>query len=451
LLELPNLRRPAPDPDLIISDKPEDTEWPPRNYVWPAHGDEKAAVTRLEQALEDFSHDPEDIYELYKALPAPRIPYLGAKVRHKLLHHLGVVERKDERSMLRYLSVIDDMKANNIPLTKYQWNSAISFAGRYVNRTTEVEVEAALHLWREMEHLNMVKGCNVTFNILFDLATKAGKFKLAEMIYLEMRKRGLEFNRFHYVSLIHHCGLRRDGIGARKAYEELVEAGEIVDTVVLNCIISALFSAGEPHAAEQVYSRMKSMHAARENAVLPPKDYKKRREVNRALLRLSNIGKKQPKLLDTYRKKSIIAPDLQTYRIVLGYFAVTAGELHKATMFLDEMRWFGVDLHGSIFLALFKGFAIHGGVRYSHWTVDRLDSVWNAFVKAVDREVEDLYIGKWLVIWILRAYSRCSGQAKTIDVWEEIKTRWKPDEADLDFITGRLRLLLEVVAEDDCK
>ena len=37
----------------------------------------------------------------------------------------------------------------------------------------------------------------------------------------------------------------------------LVEAGEIVDTVVLNAMISALVKAHEASAAENIYERMK--------------------------------------------------------------------------------------------------------------------------------------------------------------------------------------------------
>ena len=121
--------------------------------------------------------------------------------------------------MLRYLSVVDDMKGTAIPLSTYEWTSALSFASRYVARSTVVEVESALHMWREMEHVAGVKGNDATFNVLFDVACKAGKFTLAEMIYKEMRARGFEFTRYHHVSQIHYYGLKGDGDGARAAYK----------------------------------------------------------------------------------------------------------------------------------------------------------------------------------------------------------------------------------------
>ena len=208
--------------------------------------------------------------------------------------HLGIVERKDEHSMLRYLSVVDDMKSTAIPLTTGEWTSAISFASRYVARSTEVEVESALHMWREMEHIAGVKGTDGTFNVLFDVACKAGKFTLAEMIYKEMHARGFEFNRFHHVSQIHYYGLKGDGDGARAAYKTLVEAGEIVDTVVLNAMISALITAHEPNAAENIYERMKKIHLESSGSALQPRNYKSRRVINAVLMKMAKIVKAEP-------------------------------------------------------------------------------------------------------------------------------------------------------------
>lgn len=442
LLEPPSLYQPSDGPHLTVSDKVED-EWPPPRYAWPADPITKTKLKTLETALVDIHKDPEEIYRLYKDLPKPHVPYLEAKVRHKLLRHLSIVERKDEQSMLRYFSVLDDMKVTAIPLSVKEWTSAISFAARYVSRSTEVEVEAALHMWREMEHTAGVKGNEATLNVLFDVACKAGKFNLAEMIYKEMRARGLEFNRYHHVSLIYFYGLKRNGDGVRAAYKALVEAGEVVDTVVLNATISGLLMAQEENAAENIYERMKRVHAERGGTRLPPRDYKNRRMVNKVLMNLACELKSHPERREQIQQQSIIAPDMQTYRILVNHFAVRSGELHKATKFLDEMKWFKLPLHGAIFLALLKGFAYHGGIRYTHWTEERLESVWKAFLQAVDNDTEDLYISTWIAIWALKAFAKCSGKSRMADIWEELKEKWNPEGEDLEFMMSIMRRMLD--------
>lgn len=442
LLELPRLHQPSDGPHLTVSDKAQD-EWPPPRRAWPADDETKAKLDALNEALKDFSKDPEEIYLLYRDLPAPRVPYLESKARHKLLHHLAVIEHKNEHSMLRYLSVVDDMKGTAIPLSTSEWNSALSFVSRYVARSTAVEVESALHMWREMEHVAGVKGSDATFNVLFDVATKAGKFTLAKMIYKEMQARGFEFTRYHHVSQIHYYGLKGDGDGARAAYKALVEAGEIVDTVVLNCMMSALIYAHEPNAAENIYERMKRIHLETSGSALTPRNYKDRREINKTLMKMALIAKADPSRREEFQRRSIIAPDLQTYRILVNYYAVETGELDKAAKVLDEMKWFELPVHGALFLALLKGFGMHGGIRYTHWTEDRLENVWKAFMDALDNEVEDLYMSKWIVMWALRAFAKCSGKSRTIDVWEQIKERWDPVGDDLDHVLKALRPLLE--------
>jgi pentatricopeptide repeat protein len=443
LLEPPSLYQPSDGPHLTVSDKIQD-EWPPPHYAWPATEDTQAKLNVLVEALKDFSKNPEEIFLLYRALPAPRVPYLESKARHRLLHHLAVVEQKNERSMLRYLSVVDDMKGTAIPLSTSEWNSALSFASRYVARSTEVEVESAIHMWREMEHVAGVKSSDATFNVLFDVACKAGKFVLAEMIYQEMHTRGFEFTRYHHVSKIHYFGLKGDGDGARAAYKALVDAGEIVDTVVLNAMISALITAREASAAENIYERMKRIHIETSGSVLPPRDYKSRRQINMVLMKMAKIAKVNPAKREEFQRKSIIAPDLQTFRILINYFAARAGELDKAAKFLDEMKWFEIPVHGALFLALLKGFATHGGIRYTHWTEDRLENVWKALMAAVDNDAIDLHMSKWMVTWALRAFAKCSGKARAVDIWEQIKQKWDPKEEDLDFVMAvTLRAILQ--------
>ena len=160
-------------------------------------------------------------------------------------------------------------------------------------------------------------------------------------------------------------------------------------------------------------------------------------------MKMAKIAKVYPTRLGEFQRKSIVAPDLQTYRILVNYFAVEAGELDKAAKFLDEMKWFDLPVHGALFLSLLEGFAIHGGVRYTHWTEDRLESVWNAFMEALNNDAIDLYMSKWMAIWALRAFAKCSGKSRTADVWEEIKEKWDPCEEDFDFIMKTLRPLLE--------
>lgn len=442
LLELPNLYQPSDGPHLTVSDKIQD-EWPPPHHAWPANEETQMKLDALDEALKDFSKDPEEAFLIYRDLPAPRVPYLESNSRHRLLHHLAVVEHKDEHSMLRYLSVVDDMKGTAIPLRTSEWNSALSFTSRYVGKSTEVEVESALHMWREMEHVAGVRSDDATFNILFDVASKAGKFTLAEMIYTEMLARGFEFTRFHHVSQIHFCGLKGDGDGARAAYKTLVEAGEIVDTVVLNAMMSALFRAHEANAAENIYERMKKIHITTPGSVLPPTDYRVRRDITRVLMKLATMAKKDPTKREAFQRKAIIAPDLQTFRILVNYFAVQAGELDKAAKFLEEMEWFGVPIHGALFVALLKGFAVHGGVRYTHWTDRRLENVWKALMDAIDNDAIDCYMSKWMVVWAIRAFAKCCGKARMVDVWEQIKEKYDPGQEDLDFVLTALRPLLE--------
>lgn len=448
ILELPSLYQPSDGPNLTVSDKEED-EWPPPHYAWPADPETRRKLDRLEDLLaEKYLPDPELVYQIYRELPKPRAPYLESDTRHKFLRCLYTVEKKGEQSMLRYLSVVDDMKNTAIPLSTREWNSAISFAARYVGWSTEVEVEAALHMWREMEHTARLKGDATTFNILFDVACKAGKFVLAEMIYKEMLTRGLQFDRFHHVSLIHYHGLRRNGDGARAAYKDLVDSGEIVDTIVLNAMISALIQSCEANAAQNIYERMKKMVGEQPEPKLAPRHYLKQRSITRSLKRIALVTKTDLAERENHQRNSIIAPNIDTYRILVRYYAVQAGELDKAARLLEEMKRFNIPIDGSLFLSLLKGFARHGGIRYTDWTSDRLESVWKSYIMAVENEHLDLYISKWMVVYALRAFSKCSGKKRALQVWDQVKMKWNPNEMEMGHVMEELTLIVRQPDEE---
>lgn len=423
---------PVEGPALPEDDQTETSMFSTNNSGADLGEHESYALGQLVAAIEDGSIPNETIYERYKALPPPRISYLSVNMIRRLLHRLSVVERKSEASMIQYMSVVDDVKAAGIPMTSGEWSSAIAFAGRCFVKVSAVEVESALHIWREMEHDAGVKGTNVTFNILFDIAVKAGKFVLAEMILTEMKNRNLRLNRFARVGIIYYHGLRGDGDGVRTAYRDLVEAGEIIDTLVMNCIIAALARAGEPTAAYQVYERMKRMHATKSGVNIPALRWKESRELGRLLTRAAEWYKDRPEKRQMLQDEQSMAPNLRTYLVLLNHYAVRAGELDRVAVLLDEMQFFRVPLHGSIFIALLKGFTIHGGVRYTPWSKVRLEGVWSSFQRALDMNMDKVSLGKWMVIWALRAFAKCSGRARTLEVWDQIQGTWRPSDAELD-------------------
>jgi len=107
------------------------------------------------------------------------------------------------------------------------------------------------------------------------------------------------------------------------------------------------------------------------------------------------------------------------------------------------MKYFQVPLHGSIFLALFKGFANCGGYSGSNWSEQRLQSVWEALLQALDRNAEGLYVDTWLAIWALRAFDRCSTPVSVFRVYNSLSLRWKLSGEDSDFMIGFLHNLLK--------
>lgn len=349
--------------------------------------------------------------------------------------------------MLRYFFIMDEVKNAGLTLRRREWNTALAFASQYVGKTGHTETESALQLWNEMERSGGEKANDVTFNVLFDAAAKSGNFELAEKIYSQMEARGFKFNRYHRVSLIHFFGLKQDADGIRAAYKEMVDAGEMIDTVVLNCLIVSFLRAGDEAAALRVYDYMKGTESS------PPPETDSRNQtkmITQVLMMYSKIGRNHPSLMESLRKQTPTSPDLQTYRILITHYAWTAGNLNRVVQYLDEMRWFNIPVHGSIFLSVFKGFAKHGNRGTLGWSAERLRNVFTALLQALDETDSKLYIDTWLVGWALRAFMTCSGRDAVLEVYSELQSRWH-----LHLSEGRIahmeEFLHEVLRDDGKK
>ena len=406
-------------------------------------------VERLERLLHDKTSSHEQIYEAYLQLPSPGVAHLTSPTRHLLLHRLSVIEIKNRNAMLRYMNLVDHMKEASIPLNRSEWNTAIAYAGRCLVHIEASEVEFALRIWKEMEQEARVQSGSITFNILFDTATKAGKYVLAEMILKEMKARELKFTRFSHVGLIYYHGLKGDGAEVRRAYRDFVEAGQIVDTVVLNCVIASLIRAGELPAAEHVYQRMKRLLYEKTDRPVPGSGWKYSRDLGRALDRFSQTTRKDDERVRQLQAEQWLAPDLRTFSIFIDHHVNSTGELRCVAALLEEMQILRVPVHGRIFVKVFKGFACHGGVKYTSWTGQRLETVWLSLLSALDQGIEGVHLMKWMIVWVVRAFAKCWGRDRTLQIWEQIRDRWSISGEDEKVIIGLLRSVLETTREED--
>lgn len=414
----------ANGPNLTVSDRPDDKYYPSLVDIQSSDQGLLSNVKELWRAIRSslkrpLSTDIEYIWNLYQQLPEPRMLHLPAALRHKFMKVVGQ-EKRNDKSMLRYFSAIADIQNSGLRLITAEWNQALSFAGRYVGHTTRTESEAVIKLWKEMESDFGVKANAVTFNVLFDVASKAGNFILSEMLYKEMERRGYKFNRYHHVSLIHLFGLKMDSDGIRAAYKEMVLAGEMIDSTVLNCVIAGFLRCGEEYAAEHVYQRMKSSHIA--SPKMPYRNYMSAKVIKAVLNMFARVSKKADSdtLHNHLQHLSPVVPDIKTYDILLTHYALRAPAMEKVAQYLDDMKWFQIPMHGSVFLTLFKGFAKQGG-KNQVWGRDRLERIYEALLSARRDEVYGIYISVWMAKWILRAFSKCDSEERMWAIWSEIE------------------------------
>jgi len=321
------------------------------------------------------------------------------------------------------------MKAANLPIKLQHWNSAIILTGRHFPSTDEVE--SALSMWKDMENIFGVQGDHITFSILFDLAVKSEQYVLAEMVEKEATKRKLKVDRVSQMGRIFLNGVRGDGIGVRRAYSDLVEAGEIVDTAVLTNVITSLINAGEVPAAEMTFARMKRLHAEKQGATMPPDNWREDKALQKILRDAANRYRNDSEARLTFQEASPIAPHWKTYRAFIRYHALESGNYDRVLELLDEMQMNGIRMTGTIYYWTFRGFLNHGGFRYSSWRTARLEELWLSFLEVSKNNPIDIFIDHGLVVQVVKAFAKCAGTQRASEIWTDIRGKWDPPDKTL--------------------
>lgn len=473
-------------PRLVLTAEQEDRSIQPARKVLPPEDSNHAKlIKRLKKHLSNRAgFSSSKTWLAYQDLPEPRVCYVDDGAMHALLKHLSWTEFKNAESAQRYFAVLEECVAEGVRIRLSEWNSAIAFAGRWARQTTSDEVKNAVEIWMRMENGGRTAN-NITFNVLFDVAVRAQRFALADTIHEELRARKLPLNRYFRTSMIYYAGLRGNGDRVRAAFHALVNGGEMVDTVVMNCVIASLVRAGEGPGAEDVFEKMNRLHESR-FGTSAPRHWVERKELGRQLeakareLReqreeheSSFFGSAEP--VDEHReeaqRQSPIAPDAKTYRILIEYHADITGDMKRIKHLIRLTREGDWRVHGSVYNHVFRGFSLHGAVPWTAWTRQELENLWREFLEGVaegremarqeaegqaraDPDEDDggdemapeedrpPYFVRSMAIRALRAFYTCAGRKRMLEVWEEIQREWQDvSEEDLQRVGDFVRTL----------
>lgn len=407
-------------------------------WLSPSTQEDRTALKNFLNYLGKPDTPLEHLFQLYRKLPSPQLPHLTLFHIKLFVGRMMSVPLRDEVSMFRYLSILDDMKAANLPISRNEWNTAVSFVARCFKEVTMREAKSAIQIWKESELIAGVASNTGTFNILLDMASKCDAPVLAEWILREMETRGISPDRFTHTTIITFHGFRGDGEKVREAYRNFVDTGEVVDTVVLNAVMSALIRAQQPQSAEYIYENMKRVALDSSHTTPPvagPGDWKGKRSWAKKLKRIAE----QRRIIKGYMEdfSASMAPDVYTFNMLILQCS-RKGDYDRALVLLGEMKECVVDMDVSIFIAVLKGFDWYGGEQYSPWTQERLDAV----IKQVFEESPEIPMDRSLAIWMLRAVAKVyNSKQKVLKAWDIIERRWERqgglvDEAAVRVLQG---------------
>ncbi|KAJ5105448.1 hypothetical protein NUU61_002795 [Penicillium alfredii] len=378
---------------------------------------ESPSVAKLVETLwGPYEPSTQYLFRLYRDISSPGVAQLSKRSRGAMLRRFANPQNRRWVDARRYLALVEDMVTAGLPISRSLWASAIHLSGRASGPVLKRDLIRSIGLWQQMEHVAKVQADDVVFNILFDISIKAGQFTVADRLQEEMRRRGISFSRCGKVSKIYYHGLRKDVEGIRETFDDFVRSGELVDTVVLNCLNAAFLRAGDAQTAEQLYARMLEAQAnaphpssndpdspIRPNLTSEFTAYRTRtRELGRLLKKSAALKERLPEYHRALQDSLPMAPDTRTFHVFLRHYAYQSGQLDSFMAVLRDMeRTFSVPPRGIIYLFLFEGFALHGR-RKKSWSAERLRLTWHAYLRALHdsrARLDGLYLHAPEMVW----------------------------------------------------
>ncbi|KAJ5112281.1 hypothetical protein N7532_000326 [Penicillium argentinense] len=336
------------------------------------------------------------LFGLYRQIPAPGVAKLPPRTRGYLLRQLANPPNRRSVDCRRYLALVEDMIACRLPMSLSMWTTAISFAGRASKRghTKKRYLIRAIGLWQQMEHYAKITADDAVFNTLYDTAVKSGQFSIAERLDHERIKRGIPATRYGLIPKLNYYAEHRDLEGISNTFNEFIQSGNMVDTVVLNGLISAFLRAGDFQTAEGVYKRMLLAQMARkgDHSNVTGNSLSTQFEVYRAttkrvgrLLKLSHgLKDKLPGHHSAIQESLSLTPDTRTFHILLRHYAITTGRFEDVLRIVRDMeRTYRVPPRHMIYNHLFEGFSLHGAAKKKIWTPERLRLTWFSYIRAL--------------------------------------------------------------------
>ncbi|BFZ54331.1 hypothetical protein PYCC9005_001365 [Savitreella phatthalungensis] len=388
------------------------------------------AQRKILDHLDMWDMDADEVWERWQLLPGDRVRVVS---REALTQILIAVRNQagspvTQRVALRYLSVFEAMlEHEDIVPTIGEFNRAIICAGRGLRRAPAADFDRALAFADRLERTHGPLEL-VTYNILLDIAlrTRGAGFRqhAVKQVLERMRQNNVAFDKYTYTALMRWAGEKGKKRTVKALYSRFASEG-VVDTVVANCLLVSLLRAGDVKGAERVYK-----------ALMAGTPIIATRLLNSFIEDESHVA-----------YTTDLRPDAASFNPLLRYYC-RIGNHTRVRELLVDMEAHGVNEDNATFVSLMSAFGEHGRsaamnevfttrrqvlasvsgevspVRSSHWTLDRLERVFEGMLAR-----QDIVFNRQLVRAALTAFSRCADSSERVtEAWEQMDEVWRVRE-----------------------
>ncbi|KAI9280744.1 hypothetical protein BY458DRAFT_500243 [Sporodiniella umbellata] len=233
----------------------------------------------------------------------------------------------------RLFTIVDDMKAKDVPLRFTEYNSLIAQIGNQPEvMLRPYHLSDALNLFDEMQKDKAIKPSVEIYNTLIALASRLSEYRTAQKLYRDMKTRGIEADVYTYTTLIRLLGKIKDVQGLQQIIEEakskLTPEGKR-SVAFWNAQMLAYRTNALEEKAEAILSQLKRKARRKENKI--------------------RSGK---------WRKGLPSPDAESYRILIEQAILEKRPMAEPLALLRDMKAMSIKPFARIYNSLFRAFMI---------------------------------------------------------------------------------------------
>ncbi|KAK9479914.1 hypothetical protein V1514DRAFT_326833 [Lipomyces japonicus] len=341
------------------------------------------------------------VFLAYMKYPMPRPLNMPNDMLESLMSMYQVTEKNNARLRDQYFCLLSDVLDCKMPVSIPEHNTALAYIVYWGSKSqTPRGLQYGRRYFFYLRKYGVLTKNAGPYNTVFAAAVRVKRLKVCHTFLRMMQEDKVDFDMFSYSTVIQFYGSIGKTTLVKGWINRSINNRMVSDTAFIESAISALINCNETNEALNFLSMLESYTIM--NGYLPgllSSTEKKKLIAKQRLLANQRIMHDNDAKSDRSEFTINVSIQDSSYDCFLKHY-MHEGNFDGIFELVHRMKFFGLNLRRA-YVALFKGFYIHGSSRHGKWGPENLTDV---FASVINQPM-DFEISRATVLWIIRSFT----------------------------------------------